>query len=97
MVAVVGVISFSVPLGLLAIVFIEPVIWPRGAPLFVALRLAFGICGLIMMVGFIYRTLKSDSVPRSKRGFWVAVLLLGNVFALPFFWFWYVRQPTTSR
>ena len=30
-------------------------------------------------------------VPTGKRGLWFVVLVLANVFALPFFWFWYVR------
>jgi hypothetical protein len=88
----VGVISALIPLGLFAIVLIEPILWPRGASSFVVFRLILGISGLLLMAGFIRHVLRSDAVPPEKRGFWVAVLLIGNIFALPFFWFWYIRK-----
>lgn len=40
---------------------------------------------------FVLLVLRSSTVPREKRGLWVAVILLGNAFAFPFFWFWYLR------
>jgi hypothetical protein len=35
--------------------------------------------------------LASSAVPKPKRGLWAAVLFFGNMFAVPFFWFWYIR------
>ena len=50
----------------------------------------FGWILVISYIAYMYRT---DYVPKTKRGLWLAVLLFVNVFALPFFWFHYVWQP----
>lgn len=92
---VVGVISALIPLGLFAIVFIEPLIWPLGTSPFVSLRLILGVSGLLTMAWFIHQVIRTDAVPPGKRGLWVMILLVGNIFALPFFWFWYIRKAET--
>jgi hypothetical protein len=43
---------------------------------------------------FIVYAFRSPTVPPAKRGLWVAVIVFGNIVALPFFWFWYVWQPS---
>jgi hypothetical protein len=45
---------------------------------------------------YVVFALRSPTVPREKRGLWIAVIVLGNIVALPFFWFWYVRQPNNA-
>jgi hypothetical protein len=42
---------------------------------------------------YVVYVFRSPTVPREKRGLWVAVIVFGGLFALPFFWFWYVWQP----
>ena len=43
---------------------------------------------------FIVYALRSPTVPSGKRGLWVAVIIFGNIVALPFFWFWYIWEPS---
>jgi hypothetical protein len=92
----IGLLSIVIPLGFIAVAVTEPIIWPTGREFFVWLRLVLGVSGIVMMIGFIRYTFRSDAVPRDKRGLWVTVLLLGNIFALPFYWLWYVRRPPSS-
>lgn len=89
----VGILSILIPLGLITVVIVEPIAWPHGGSLFDVLRLVLGVAGILMTIGFVRHAFRSDVVPRDKRGLWVAVLFLGNIFALPFYWFWYIRQP----
>lgn len=55
--------------------------------------LALNMLMLVLLASFIFYLYRSDNVPKSKRGLWVAVLLLGNSIAMPFFWYWYVWTP----
>ena len=43
---------------------------------------------------FIVYALRSPTVPSGKRGLWVAVIIFGNIVALPFLWFWYIWEPS---
>ena len=87
-----GVTSVLVPIGLLASSIIEPLVWPQGASFFDNALLILGALGLLTIFGFIWYTLRSNAVPSEKRTLWVVVLLFVNIFALPFFWFGYVRE-----
>jgi uncharacterized membrane protein len=92
-----GVVSIGVPAGLILIALVEPMLWPRGTSTFDVLLVILAFLGLAAMVGFMWHAKRSNAVPSQKRDLWVWVLLLGNVFALPFFWFWYVRGQTQSN
>ncbi len=92
-----GVLSIGVPASLVLIALIEPMIWPKGTSIFDVLLVTLALLGLTTMVGFMWHAKRSDAVPAQKRDLWVWVLLLGNIFALPFFWFWYVRDQTQSH
>lgn len=52
----------------------------------VAVATTWLVCAL-----FVLMALRSSTVPSGKRGLWVALILLGNAFVFPFFWFWYLR------
>jgi hypothetical protein len=80
---VAGFISFAVPIGLIAVASSQ-----SHASV---LRLVLGVLGLLLVLAYVIYTFRSASVPLAKRGLWAMVLLLGNIFALPFFWVWYVR------
>jgi len=58
----------------------------------VAIGATWLACGL-----YVFFALRSPTVPNEKRKLWVAVIVLGNAFALPFFWFWYVLQASRVR
>jgi hypothetical protein len=93
---VIGMISALIPVGLFAVVLIEPLLWPRSTSIFISLRVILGISGLLMMAWFIHHVIRTNTVPAEKRGLWVMILLVGNIFALPFFWFWYIRKAETA-
>ena len=46
--------------------------------------------GWLITFAFMAYALASSAVPKDKRGLWAAVLFFGNMFAVPFFWFWYI-------
>ena len=87
-----GVISFLVPSGLLAYLIFTLLVWPQRVSLLDYALPVLGGLGLLMVLGFVAYALSSDAVPSEKRALWVVVLLFVNFNALPFFWFWYVRE-----
>ncbi len=50
----------------------------------------------LVCTAFVIYALRTSAVPVGKRGLWVAVIILGNIFALPPFWFWYVWRFQTG-
>jgi len=49
----------------------------------------------ILALGYIAYMYITPNVPREKRALWIVILLFVNVFAMPFFWYWYVWSPST--
>lgn len=88
-----GILSVLIPIGLIAISLAEPMVWPRGSSVFDGARVALGVSALLIMAAFIWHALNSKVVPTDKRRIWVVVLLFANIFALPFYWLYYVRSP----
>jgi len=91
-----GILSILTPLGLFAFPAIESAMWPHRSVYFDYGFLILGLTSLVMMLAFMWYAWRSEAVPPEKRALWVVVLFLGNVVALPFFWFWYVRNPNSS-
>ena len=52
--------------------------------------------GWLITIAFITYALAGSAVPKEKRGLWAAVLFLGNMLTLPFFWFWYIWKPSAN-
>jgi hypothetical protein len=50
--------------------------------------------GWLITIAFMAYALMSSAVPKDKRGLWAAVLLFGNMIAVPFFWFWYIWRAS---
>ena len=52
------------------------------------------IASISLMAALIFSYLiylfKSRAVPKDKKALWAVVLVVGNMFAMPFFWFFYV-------
>lgn len=47
-----------------------------------------------LIISYVVYLFKSGVVPKDKRVLWAVVLIAGNMFAMPFFWFFYVwRAP----
>jgi hypothetical protein len=56
------------------------------------------ILGSWVLVGtYIVYLFRTPYVPADKRALWVVVLLFANMFAMPFFWFYYVWKPLASN
>jgi hypothetical protein len=51
-----------------------------------ALTMALALVLIVMYLVMVYR---SALVPDERRTFWAVVLLMGNVFALPVFWYFF--------
>ncbi|MDZ4263036.1 MAG: hypothetical protein U1B30_11995 [Pseudomonadota bacterium] len=49
---------------------------------------------VVLILSYVVYLFKSGIVPKDKRVLWAVVLIAGNMFAMPFFWFFYVwRAP----
>lgn len=72
-----------------------PLLWLVAVSWFEHGRMVVRMEHLVWSVGIVLVFLSMVScikvVPREKRGLWVIVLFLGNYFALPLFWLWYIR------
>jgi len=60
-------------------------------------RWHLGIMGLVLALTILYivHLFRTDRVPPDKKALWAVVLLLGNVLAMPVYWYFYVwpKQP----
>jgi len=52
----------------------------------------FAIIGICIV--YLFRT---DRVPQAKKALWAVVLFMGNMIALPIFWFIYIRPAAWSN
>ena len=52
---------------------------------------------IALLVIYIVHVFKTDSVPQDKKALWAVVLFLGNVIAMPVYWYLYIwKQPKPS-
>jgi len=52
------------------------------------------VLGYIVMIGYIVHIFKGDHVPPKRRHLWLIVLLMGQMWTLPAYWYVYIwRQP----
>ncbi len=49
-----------------------------------------------LVIAYIVYVFKTRHVPAEKKALWAAVLLFGNIIAMPVFWFLYVWRPLRS-
>lgn len=45
---------------------------------------------IALIISYLLYLFKSGVVPKEKKALWAVVLIAGNMFALPIFWFFYV-------
>ncbi len=50
-----------------------------------------------LIVSYLVYLFKTRAVPKDKRAMWAVVLIAGNMFAIPFFWFFYVWPTPVER
>ena len=62
-------------------------------------RLHLGTMGLMvaLLVVYIVYLFKTEHVPKDKKALWAVVLFMGNVIAMPVFWFLYVWKPLQGK
>ncbi|MHA1567936.1 MAG: hypothetical protein ACTSXZ_00575 [Alphaproteobacteria bacterium] len=48
------------------------------------------ITGLV--IGYLVHLFKTSHVPQDKKALWAVVLFLGNMFAMPVYWYFYIWQ-----
>ncbi len=48
------------------------------------------VATLLACTAFVVYVLGTSAVPSDKRGLWLALIVFGSLFVLPFFWFQYV-------
>lgn len=49
---------------------------------------------LVLIAIYIVFLFKTDRIPQDKKALWAAVLFLGNIFAMPVFWYLYIwKEP----
>ena len=59
-------------------------------------QMVFMLVMLALMVFYIVHVFRTDRVPQEKKALWAAVLFLGNLFAMPVYWYFYI-WPTVDR
>ncbi len=67
---------------------------PRLFPIIFVLHFLTIVWAWGLIVFYIVYVFKSDRVPKEKKALWAAVLFLGNMFAMPVFWYLHIwRAP----
>ena len=54
------------------------------------LQMFFMALMLALMAFYIVHVFRTDRVPADKKALWAVVLFLGNLFAMPFYWNFYI-------
>ena len=59
------------------------------------LQLLFMLLMLALLAFYIFHVFRTTRVPNDKKALWAVVLFLGNLFAMPVYWYFYVwpREP----
>lgn len=63
---------------------------PTGFFLIFILHFLTIILLLVLLFIYIKNVFKNDSISQDKKAFWAAVLFLGNMIAMPIYWYRYI-------
>lgn len=55
------------------------------------MRLYGFLLALLLIVGYLIYMFYTEYIPKEKKVLWGVILVLGNIFAIPIFWFFYLR------
>jgi hypothetical protein len=90
--------SIVPPVGLMLIVLVEPFLHANidrnlagEIGELVRVTCALGIIGM-MMYYISYIRSSTDNRLQSKKGLWATIIVLGNVFAVPVFWYLFINK-----
>jgi hypothetical protein len=99
-----AILSFAPILFWIAFMFVSPFLEESTQPqgLFTFWDLYPGTLGEItvfaILIGLFFsiylaiNVLRGNFAPTEKKKLWVALLILGNIIVLPFFWTYYIRK-----
>jgi hypothetical protein len=62
-----------------------------------AVEIAMNVLALGLVVSFLVYVFRSEHVPSNRKALWAVVLFLGNILAMPVFWYLCVWRPVTER
>jgi hypothetical protein len=69
----------------------------RSFRLLMAAHLATMLIMMVLLVFYIVHVFKNPALVGDKRVLWAVVLFMGNIVAMPIYWFLYVwREPVSS-
>lgn len=51
----------------------------------------------VLLATYIVYIFKTHYVPKDKKALWAVVIFLGNMFAMPIFWYLHVWRPLSMR
>jgi hypothetical protein len=73
-----------------------------GMPPMLKVIIALHILTMLVIIGlavfYIVFIFKTDYVEESKKTFWVVVIFIGNMIAMPIFWYLYIwRMPAKEK
>ena len=54
------------------------------------LQMFFMLLVLALLAFYIIHLFRTDRVPNDKKALWAVVLFLGNLMAMPFYWYFYI-------
>ena len=97
-----GFISVAPSVVLILMLFFEPMLYQVGwkyalvSEVGASIRLVCGILVVVVMFCFsIYAYRSSDAKLQGKRALWITILVVGNVFAVPVFWYLFLGERKT--
>lgn len=48
---------------------------------------------IALLVYYIHHLFKTDAIPQDKKALWAVVLFMGNVIAMPVYWYLHIWKP----
>jgi hypothetical protein len=67
--------------------------FPLGFALLFLVHLAFMLLVFALMVFYVVHLFRTTEVGADKKALWAVVLFLGNMFAMPVYWYLYLWRP----
>jgi len=71
-----------------------------GMPLMFRIILPLHLLTMLEMFGllaiYIIHLFKTDHVPSDKKALWAVVIFMGNILAMPIYWYLYIWKPIRS-
>ncbi len=62
-------------------------------PVMFVLHISFMLLAWVLIAIYIINVFKNDLVDKDKKALWAVVLFLGNIFAMPIYWYLYIWKP----